>query len=1133
MAQHDRFFPTGSVSRHLSVGERSWVDVVTQEGRRITDADLNLLQEVRTDLRRRMAAASTPSGFVRGVTRRNSFDDFLFEVPWTAGPTLNPDFVENALGMTKQEVVVAGFPLTIEYANTDTDGENLILLDRSPILGGAPPDVKRTDFVFLEAWFAIVQDSPNATGTLTVAGPLTVSPADTVTVDGTLLTAVAAAPGVNEFLIGADEFATATNLGAAITSFVPTVRVLVNGNVVTVIAVVSGTAGNAITLVSSAPASITPSGPTLSGGTDTANKPGEDLVYRHGNVQSSTTVALPDDLVDPNIPVANLETTKRVQLQYRIRRTGAAEDVNFKTEPDGFSNAFILGQGTQASPVASYPFVPADRTSVRLSSSAVAYDLEDAGLYIAGDGSSAAATALGTVDGYVYAIPIAFVFRRNDATASGGWDPETNTNGALLHDHATGFVNPQVPYSTIDTGESDRPDGLFADQIAATDVLDLRRHVAACCPDLASELEYQMQSLLDGTNLTWAIDTADKQELGSGSGDVSTQFLVCNQIGRLQADGGNPPLSGDTTRGVTVRNFDHIARRFGDQSVVERRVFELLPGDSIGASPGKYVTRAGYAAGFSGWAEGDEIHIDFATLNASSLGDFNPAGVSWPAGLISTLMPPGTQITDILSIYHDDGNFDVAVNQAVQATTITGMGTDHVVITLDDNTTQVNSGLPGATHNMVGTSTLGDIGSGRHIFVEVEVTYPLGVGLTDTPDLEIENGDTPYPFGPFLENDISLAQRPDDMEQPLEPLFRTGFREVNLEYVANDPDGGTGHPAAPIGSVGTRTLVSRDTTTVVLNRRAFGSALKQVGVSDQNDLSVKVIDNNATEYGSSSRVVEISAGDPLSGAGQTQVAVTYFAQDPIPNYGAAGLGYQVGVYYRSNAPQTTGVKAGTITDPSPTFPHAGPGVLPATLNVEPLLMDKNLWTGQVGMGSVQLPFPYFAPLDQIPVNDGRTAIPPTPGPDQFPGEWYFAATAHTSIADFDAETGLLALHSFVQIDGTNSFTFGGTATDEEPFKDQEFRICYPFADTETYRPTAMSQPMSGVIRHKVFTPFLVRATADSAVWRKNELLLVVISRWAELDEENTVRFTDEDNRTCAAVYRTRNLMVVVGDPVNP
>ena len=55
-------------------------------------------------------------------------------------------------------------------------------------------------------------------------------------------------------------------------------------------------------------------------------------------------------------------------------------------------------------------------------------------------------------------------------------------------------------------------------------------------------------------------------------------------------------------------------------------------------------------------------------------------------------------------------------------------------------------------------------------------------------------------------------------------------------------------------------------------------------------------------------------------------------------------------------------------------------------------------------------------------------------------------------------------------------------------------------------------------------------TSNGLLFRKDELVLVVVSRYAELDEENTVRFTDPlvDNRTSAAVYRTRNLLLTVG-----
>lgn len=66
---------------------------------------------------------------------------------------------------------------------------------------------------------------------------------------------------------------------------------------------------------------------------------------------------------------------------------------------------------------------------------------QDVGLWIAGDGTSASKTALGTTDGYVYAIPLFRVHRRN----SGGYSI-TNANGA----------NSFISYSPIDNnGVSD------------------------------------------------------------------------------------------------------------------------------------------------------------------------------------------------------------------------------------------------------------------------------------------------------------------------------------------------------------------------------------------------------------------------------------------------------------------------------------------------------------------------------------------------------------------------------------------------------------------------------------------------------------------------------------------------------
>lgn len=1193
-----------TVSRAPGVGERAFLGVVAESGKPALDSEFNLREQAAWMEDYLLRRWHTPSGFLRGRTHYDAYCDWVLEqAPVGLSDDSGEDLVHadrtliNSVILPRLEAVVAGHPVTVEYVNTSTPGYNLIGLSDPRIYDGTNATVKRTDFIFLEVWRALVAPSQRATGQIQVVDNAALAVGDTIDINGTSLT-VAAVPGAPDtFVKGGSEAATATNIATALNlvanSFDTIVTARAVSDTILLTAVEPGAGdgvsmtGNFITLAVTltTPGSVVVSGATLTGGADRPNKPEDDQskLYRHGNVQSPSGVWLDDEMVDPIIGV---ESSQRIQLQYRIRTTSNDEAINYKKHPDGFSNliagggpndAAIFAQGNRAQPVwsgngtdvKSYPFVPADKTATWLDSSAVAFGFEDDGLWVAGDGSEEAAQYLGAIDGFVFAIPIGFVHRHNNVSASlagfKGFDPESNANGAPEYDHG-GYSG---PLGTIPAGLSDRPDGAFCDVINTNNLLDLRRHVVPSSVDLAAELQYQMQSLLDGNLRTWSVDTASKQDLGGDSGDVSTRYLICNEIGRTGAAGGDGITAGDIERGVLIRNFDHICRRFADQPVVERVVIAFWPGDRNGTpvapgtdNPGKYVEKVedpaapGTPKNADQWYEGDILHLDLEFLNATTLGgifDSRPgagtggggSGTGLPSQNFLTFAPEGTVITDVLGIWHDDGNYGAAVDQDVQVSRIKGLGTTHLEVRLDANDTAVNGGQPGATQRVVGRDQPGPAfdteGSARRLFMEVEVTYPIGSGATDTPDHEVTPDGTVYSAasgtvtgpGPLIEN--SASQRPADYEALLAPRYRGGFREIQTEYVANDT---IAHGAPLAGSaIGTTTpeqIVSMDRLTLRFPRRVYdasGLGGSSTYVNDVPGAAVRTVDNGNTEYGSSSRVVKLDAGTPLSGAGQTLCDIRYFAQDPIPNYGVNGGGWQLAYYFRSNSPQTAGTKEGDITT-------TGDGVLPTTLRVEPLLAAKGLWTGQVGMGGHELAFPYASPLDQVPINDGQ----PIAGPDQIGGtteEWFFAATAEVAIDDFDAATGLLNLHAFVQQDIQDIATFGGAGNDEKPRKDAEFRAYYPFADTDSYRPTVMAQPLSGAARHKVMVPFLARASEDvpgvagGLLFRKSELLLVVLSRFAELDDENTVVFTDTNNRTLAAVYRTRNLLLTVGDRTCP
>jgi hypothetical protein len=61
-------------------------------------------------------------------------------------------------------------------------------------------------------------------------------------------------------------------------------------------------------------------------------------------------------------------------------------------------------------------------------------------------------------------------------------------------------------------------------------------------------------------------------------------------------------------------------------------------------------------------------------------------------------------------------------------------------------------------------------------------------------------------------------------------------------------------------------------------------------------------------------------------------------------------------------------------------------------------------------------------------------------------------------------------------------------------------------------------------------PFLAKTTSDSVLWRENEVLLLVVSRYALLDELNAIAFTDGvNNKACVALYRTQGILLLASE----
>ena len=176
----------------------------------------------------------------------------------------------------------------------------------------------------------------------------------------------------------------------------------------------------------------------------TANKPSASTIWKHGNVEYGGT-NITDDIEDPAI---GMETSERVQTQYRIRvfgsGVGAGLGVALDRYPDGLGDPSVKGQGTAIAPL----------TDAVYAYSNMRETLNDPSLWRCGDGNPN--NSLGTIDGYSYAIPICAVFRRNtDTFVASTLAGNPNQNGAFNRnpsaialadprDGATIFVTPTL-----------------------------------------------------------------------------------------------------------------------------------------------------------------------------------------------------------------------------------------------------------------------------------------------------------------------------------------------------------------------------------------------------------------------------------------------------------------------------------------------------------------------------------------------------------------------------------------------------------------------------------------------------------------------------------------------------------------
>lgn len=273
------------------------------------------------------------------------------------------------------------------------------------------------------------------------------------------------------------------------------------------------------------------------------NSPEDDdeNVYRYGGVNSGT---YPNDLQDST---AGDETTRRVQQRWRLRTIG---DINFNAYPAGVTHADRVKARGGASEDTNYTFGSLGN-----------------GLYRAGDGSQDAGRTLKSVDGYVYALPLFKVTRRNQSA----YDPVSNPDGA-----------PSYGGGVIATG-------LYHDVIEANDIEALFTYaglntnsedgaVGILALDLAQRLR----------QVNIELEKWQKQRLQQGTAKIYNRFVVYGGI--VRAVSGTRNVNITKTGSYTVGNYS-LVHINGEMVSIEdtQDSVATIPTNSTGAAVNYYV----------------------------------------------------------------------------------------------------------------------------------------------------------------------------------------------------------------------------------------------------------------------------------------------------------------------------------------------------------------------------------------------------------------------------------------------------------------------------------------------------------------------------------------------------------------
>jgi photosystem II stability/assembly factor-like uncharacterized protein len=755
-------------------------------------------------------------------------------------------------------------------------------------------------------------------------------------------------------------------------------------------------------------------------------------VWQEGNTLSS--IYLDEDTIHPD---ALIETTKRVQVQYRIRVINAVDPLS---HPEAGLSSGINGRGPNEEP-GSFPY-------------------ENMGP-INGDYGCWRAKCPNTVDGYCYAIPMAFVNRRNTQAYTA-----SNPNGQ--HNVGTSQI---------------RPDLLLAKNVVPSDILDVRRKIVV--PSVEELFTRGFDALSSNT-----LKTNFARATG-GNDRYGTELLYVEEVDAVEASTGLVSSQSEIVKATDSEPPTGI----------------VPPVSKTMASPGSgifYPDPSRYDATYfsTGVENGRAIPGIFSGVGTESVSFvYNQAALAQPqiteyqfgadfiqessTGLAYSPSDPQLVLSDSGYIYH--GVLDTTSKKIVEAW---------------------DSGIPGYQNYAVAYSAqdVSDVNQMArsspvelHYFTRVDSSNLSGGVLSVKSNIVVDSTGIPYATHTVREvynRTSGFAHKINDMD------FTSGYTKLTplpgYEFI-------TGTVLEVISDIDSNNLNYNVRNGAAVN---FNPRLRGI-----NSFTRSIIQTTSSWY------ITLPVGTEILGWSSTNTAsglTQPICWDAFGQMKEASivktLPEQIQVNPRAGDPAFTtqvsiqllikeALPAGTLTVGYNYVPSQCQSV-PDTLTIEPISGPLNLYVSNLGSGGGTEGEPYSLPLEHIPVNS-----------DTITNDQVFSNLVQLQLANYMVSGGFLQLP--VNVPGSflgSAVTFSGVT------QDALGRIFYSTCSKEL---VFEAEGLQLAVPRKVYLPVVARVQGDNSLFMNGEYVLVIFSRPVVSDRENkTGYFTNGD---CAvSVYRFPN-----------